>query len=123
MTMKLLIADDSELVQASLLELFEGILGIEAIHTARTLGETLLAVSQKLPTFAILDFHLPDGHANQIIPAMKLIAPGLQITVLTNDASAFNRGKCRQAGADWFFDKSLELEDMLEVVRKQAALN
>ena len=121
--MKLLIADDSELVQASLLELFEGILGLETIHTARTLRETLLAVSQKLPTFVILDFHLPDGHANQIIPAMKLIAPGLQIAMFTNDASGFSRSKCLQAGADWFFDKSFELESMLEVVRKQAALN
>ena len=118
-----MIAEDSELAQASHVELFEGILGLETIHTARTLRKILLAVIQKLPTFAILDFHLLDGHVNQIIPAMKLIAPSLQIAMLTNDASGFSRSKCLQTGVNCFLDKFLELENMLKVARKQAELN
>jgi hypothetical protein len=35
----------------------------------------------------------------------------------------FNRKKSLGAGADWFFDKSTEFEDLLDVVRKQAALS
>jgi len=34
-----------------------------------------------------------------------------------------NRKKSLEAGADWFFDKSIEFEKLLDVVRTQAALN
>jgi len=39
----------------------------------------------------ILDLHLPDGNAIQIIPALKLFAPAMRIAMLTNDASELNR--------------------------------
>jgi two-component system OmpR family response regulator len=71
----------------------------------------------------ILDLHLPDGNALQILPALRNLEPGMQIAVLSNDASEFSRTKCMQAGADWFFDKSTEFEKVLAVVQIQAALN
>ena len=123
MTMKLLIVDDSELILARLLTLLEGIPGIDAIHTAATLAQTLDTVRRVLPTLVILDLHLSDGNAISIIPAIKQLAPGMQLAVLTNDTNAFNRSKCMQAGADWFFDKSTEFENLRDLVRQQAALN
>ena len=123
MTMKLLIVDDSELILARLLRLLEGIPGIDAIHTAATLAQTLESVRRVLPTLVVLDLHLSDGNAIPIIPAIKQLAPGMQLAVLTNDANAFNRSKCMQAGADWFFDKSTEFENLRDLVQQQAALN
>lgn len=123
MTMILLIVDDFEPVRRNLLELIEGVPHVEAIHTAGTLAEARQVVQKTLPTFAILDFHLPDGNALELIPSLKHIAPGLQIAILTNDASDFNRGKCLHEGAGWFFDKSTEFANLLEVVRQQAALH
>lgn len=119
--MKLLIVDDFEPVRRNLLELLERVPHVEVIHTAGTLEEARQAVQEALPTFAILDFHLPDGNALELIPSLKRVAPGLQIAVLTNDASEFNRGKCLHAGADWVFDKSTEFGSLLEVVHQQAA--
>lgn len=123
MTMKLLIVDDSELIRARLLWLLEGIQGIEAIHTADTLAQTQETVRRVLPTLLILDLQLSDGNAIPIIHSIKQLAPGMRIAVLTNDASAFNRGKCMQAGADWFFDKSTEFESLRDLVEQQAALH
>lgn len=122
MPMKLLIVDDFEPVRKNLVELLERVPQVEAIHTAGTLGDARQVVQEVLPTFVILDFHLPDGNALDLIPSLKRAVPGLQIAVLTNDASGFNRGKCLHEGADWFFDKSTEFGHLLEVVRQQAAL-
>lgn len=121
MPMKLLIVDDFEPVRKNLLELLERVPHVEALHTAGTLAQARQVVQEVLPTFVILDFHLPDGNALELIPSLKRVAPGLQIAVLTNNASEFNRGKCLHEGADWVFDKSTEFGNLLEVIRQQAA--
>lgn len=122
MTMTLLIVEDSELIRTRLLRLLEGI-HIAAIHTAATLAQAQESVQRLLPTLLILDLHLPDGNAFQITPALKQLCPSMQIAILTNDAGAFNRRKCLQAGVDWFFDKSTEFENLREVVQRHAAFH
>lgn len=121
--MKLLVVDDSELILSRLMGWLEGIDGLDAIDTAGTLAQTLECVQRVHPTLAILDLHLPDGNALQILPNLRQIEPGMQIAVLSNDASEFNRSKCLQAGADWFFDKSTEFEKVLELVHLYATLH
>lgn len=120
MPLKLLIVDDSDLIRVSLLALLEQITGIEAIHTAQTLAQTLDSVRRLAPTLLILDIHLPDGNAIQSISALKQLAPRMRIAIFTNDVSDFNRRKCRAAGADWFFDKSIEFGELLAVVQQEA---
>lgn len=122
MTLKLLIVDDSELISTCLAGLLEPIQGI-VIYTTATLAQTLERVREILPTLVILDIHLPDGNAIQSMRTLKQLAPGMQIAMFTNDVNEFNRRKSQEAGADWFFDKSTEFENLLDVVRKQAALS
>lgn len=121
--MKLLVVDDSELILSRLMGWFTGIDGLDEVETAGTLAQTLDCVQRVHPTLMILDLYLPDGNALQILPALRRMEPGMQIAMLSNDASEFNRSKCLQAGADWFFDKSTEFEKVLELVRHHAALN
>ena len=120
--MKLLVVDSSELIRTSLLGLLEEIPGINAIHTATTLAQARISVARESPTLVVLAAHLPDGNAIEIIPTLKRLAPAMLIAVFTNDADDFNRRKCLEAGADLFFDKSIEFGDLLTVVRRQAAL-
>lgn len=121
--MKLLVVDDSELIRSRLLGMFRDISGIQEISTANTVQETLYTTSHFMPTLVVLDLNLPDGHASRIIPTLRRMVPDLRIAVLTNDASDFNRERCLQAGADWFFDKSTELDKLLLLLQQQAALH
>lgn len=123
MTMTLLIADDSELIRKRLPGFLETVPGITTIELASTLAQTLECVRQTPPSLLILDLHLPDGNAIQIISPIKQLTPAVRIAIFTNDANAFTCKKCLDAGADWFFDKSTELKNLLDVVRKQAALH
>lgn len=118
--MNLLVVDDSELIRSRLLEWLTGIPGLNRIDTAASLAQTLQQVSREQPGMVILDLQLPDGNAIQIIPDLKRIAPGMQIAVLTNNASELNRNRCLDAGADWFFDKSTEFEKVQVLVQIQA---
>ena len=74
-----------------------------------------------MPTLIVLDLQFPDGIGTELIDPLKLMAPTTQIAVLTNHAGEFNKRHCLASGADWFFDKSTEFDDLLDVVRYQAA--
>jgi two-component system OmpR family response regulator len=123
MTLRLLVVDDSALIRQRLLEMLEGIVGIETRASAATLDEALLCARRDLSTFVLLDLNFPEGNALSIIPTLKRLPSTPQIAVLTNDARASTRRQCLQAGADWFFDKSTEFQIAIELVHTQAALN
>jgi two-component system OmpR family response regulator len=122
MPVTLLIVDDSDLIRNSLTGLLLGIPGAQNIRCAATLHQGLESVRSHWPTWVVLDLHLADGYAIPRIQHVKTLSPGVQIAVLTNDASEFNRIRCMTAGANWFFDKSTEFEILLDVVRAQAAV-
>jgi DNA-binding NarL/FixJ family response regulator len=121
--MKLLIVEDSPHIRASLVGLMECLPGIDSICTADSLAQAMTSVRLCLPTMVILDLQLPDGLGIELIEPMKHLAPTVHIAVLTNHANAFNKRHCMAIGADWFFDKSTEFDDLIEVVRAEAELH
>ena len=121
--MKLLIVDDSEPIRASLRGLLRCIAGISRIDEATTLAEAVQSVLRDASDLMILDLHLPDGLATQVISRLKQLAPNMGIAVLTLHAEQGYRQKCLALGADWFFDKTRECEDLLAVVRQYAELH
>ena len=119
--MQLLIVDDSDLIRACLTRLMERIQGVGDIHTANTLAQAMQSVQRMAPALLILDLHLPDGNAIQMIPILKRLAPSMLIAILTNDANEFNRDKCLSAGAHWFFDKSTEFQALVDTIQTRVA--
>jgi DNA-binding NarL/FixJ family response regulator len=116
-----LLVDDSELIRTSLRSLLGSVEGIASIREAATLGEALDCAQCDPPTLVIMDLHLPDGFGMHIIHQLKQFAPLLWIAVLTNHSAPVYRQRCLDLGVDWFFDKTTEVEELLEVVRQQAA--
>ena len=119
--MKLLIVDDSELIRDRLAGMLQGIAGVAAIQVAASLEAAGTQIKRAAQELLILDIHLNDGNAIQSITAFKRMLPEVRIAMLTNDATAFNRRKSLELGAEWFFDKSTEFELVVEVVRNLAS--
>ena len=118
--MKLLIVDDSELIRYRLVRQVASIPGIRRVMTASGRLQAQYMVGRSKPALVVLDLNLPDGDPVHLIPELKLAREGLRIAILTNDATEFNRQRCLQAGADWFFDKSTEYEQLLTLLRELA---
>jgi DNA-binding NarL/FixJ family response regulator len=70
-----------------------------------------------------MDLALPDGLCTLIIEPLKRLSPTLRIAVLTLYSGPASRELCLKLGADWFFDKAADVDDLLDVVRQHAALN
>ncbi len=121
MTMSLLLVEDSALVRTSMLRLLESVPFIGEIEVAGTVALMLDRVRAAPPSMLIVDFHLPDGNALRTLPLLKALAPAMKIAAFSNDATTFHRAASLQAGADWFFDKSAEFPQLLDLVRDRAA--
>ena len=69
-----------------------------------------------MPDVLVLDLHLKQGTGYEILLHLSRIAkrPIGKIIVLTNYASATHRRRAMALGADSFFDKSMQFEEMLD---------
>lgn len=112
--MKILVVDDSELIRFRLVRQIAGIPGVTQVVTASGRRQAEYLVTTLHPAFVVLDLHLPDGDSADLIARFKSAQEGLKVAILTNDATDFNRQRCLQAGADGFYDKSTEFDQLID---------
>jgi len=113
--MKLLIVDDSELLQTrlrkSILEVDKNI-NIEQAYSVR---QAIGLFSSFIPCKIILDIALPDGSGIDLLKKFKIEKPDTEIIILTNFPTSEFKKRCIELGADYFFDKS-NLSGLLKVI-------
>ncbi|MGH7455074.1 MAG: response regulator, partial [bacterium] len=77
----------------------------------------IAAYHQLQPEVAILDIQMPDGSGIDVLAHIKKESPQTTVIMLTNYPLPPFRKCCLEAGADYFFDKSTELEKVIEVLK------
>ena len=127
--MKLLIVDDSSAVYGRLLAMLGGVEHLTALSIARTLQEANEKSRDFCPDVAVLDMNLPDGNGLDALRVIKGNCPDAHLFMFSNQIEY--RDRARRAGADGFYDKSLEFEALvtrlidedvtLELQREKAA--
>lgn len=104
--MKLLIVDDSELLQARLKKAIADANDKICICQAFSCMEASESFVSFEPDILILDIALPDGSGIDLLKKFKKENPAAIEIILTNyPTEEFNK-RCKQLGADHFFDKS-----------------
>ena len=113
--MKVLIVDDSDLLQSrlkkSILEMDNSI-HIEQAFSCKQAEELF---SSFIPCKVILDIALPDGSGIDLLKKFKRENPTSIQIMLTNFPTSEFRNRCLELGADHFFDKS-NLIGLLKVI-------
>ena len=115
--MKVLIADDSDVIVQRLITMLAEIKGIEIADQAGTVAEASKAVASLRPDVVILDMQMPGGSGLDVLKSMKQDKVSSTVIVLTNFAYPQYRKRCLQNGAEFFFDKSSEFEKVGEVLQ------
>jgi DNA-binding NarL/FixJ family response regulator len=116
--MKVLIADDSDVIVQRLITMLTEIKGIEIADQAGTVEAASKAVASLRPDVVILDMHMPGGSGLDVLKSMKQDRVTSTVIVLTNFAYPQYRKRCLQNGAEFFFDKSTEFEKVGEVLQR-----
>lgn len=119
----LLIADASELIRQALGRLLGSIEGVATVLYASSLQQALLQTAAHTPDILVMDPRCSSGTAMASMGQLKQLAPRMQLVVMANDANAVSREYFLAAGADLYFDKSMELNLLLDAVHSRAALS
>ncbi len=118
--MKVLIADDSQIVRERLTTLLLEIEGLEVIGQAKDGLEARDAILEQNPDFVILDLRMPRRDGLDVLRDIKKNHPDIRVIILTNYPYPQYRRRCIEEGADFFFDKSSEFEKVIEVLKQHA---
>jgi DNA-binding NarL/FixJ family response regulator len=110
------IVEDSPVIRENLIETLEELALVEAVGIAETEreGKRWLAANDDYWDLAIVDLFLKEGNGLNIVEACRARRPTQKLIVLSNHATNDIRWRCAQLGADAVFDKSTEIDQLLD---------
>lgn len=119
MTFRAYIVEDSSTIRDNLIETLKELAHFEPVGTTDTEHEAKRWLANNDWDLCIIDLFLREGSGLHVLEAIRTRRrPGQKIVVLSNHSSADVRWRCRQLGADACFDKSTELEGLVEYCSK-----
>lgn len=115
---KVLLVEDQEPLRLAVGEYLEGC-GFEVVE-ASTCEAARRVFAEQHPTVAVLDYHLPDGTALDLLRDFKRSDPFVPLIILTAFGSIDLAVDAMKAGAEQFLTKPVELAALAVVIRRAA---
>jgi DNA-binding NarL/FixJ family response regulator len=116
--MKVIIADDSQVVVERLADLLRDVPGVELVGQAGDVPGTIRCIQQMKPDAVILDLQMPGGSGLDVLRAIRPDHPAVQVLICTNYAYPQYREECLAGGASYVLDKSAEFEKIPTILRE-----
>jgi DNA-binding NarL/FixJ family response regulator len=116
------IVEDNATIRENLIGTLEELASIQALGWAVTENEAKgwLARHENQWDLAIVDLFLKQGGGLGVLEACRNRSPGQRVVVLSNYATADMRKRCNELGADAVFDKSNEIDALLDYCIRQS---
>ena len=117
----LLIMEDAGHIRRLIIDMLSDIHEITTFLQAEDAASAAKIIKEDQPAIAILDINVPGSagliNGIDVLKLAKALYPQMIVIMLTNHANERYRLACKQAGADYFFDKSTEF-DLLPITVK-----
>lgn len=122
MRLKTYIVEDNATIRENLIGTLEELACVSAVGTAETEneGKTWLAENSNAWDLAIVDLFLKQGSGLGVLAACRDRPPRQKVVVLSNYATADIRRRCAQLGVDAVFDKSNEIDALVDYCLQQS---
>jgi DNA-binding NarL/FixJ family response regulator len=110
------IVEDNATIRENLIGALEELASIESLGWAETESDAKRWLEQHAHAWelAIVDLFLKQGSGLGVIEAARARDAGQRVVVLTNYATADMRQRCMELGADAVFDKSNEIDALVD---------
>ena len=121
MRLKTFIVEDNPTIRENLIATLEELAGVEAVGSSDTENESKnwLVKNPDSWDLAIVDLFLKQGSGLGVLSACRDRKPGQKVVVLSNYATADIRQRCAQLGVDAVFDKSNEIDALVDYCIEQ----
>ena len=118
--MKVLTVDDSKIVCERLQQMLMHIADVEIVGPAHNAQDAITSIAESNPDVVILDIRLPGLSGIDVLKNIRAKKLPIRVIMLTNYPYPQYRKKCEELGADYFFDKVTEIEEISNVIEKLA---
>lgn len=115
--MKIMIADDSDLMRERIRYILENFCEINNILETRNAVETLKKLKDFEPDVLLLDIRMPGGNGIELLKKVKYEKSKLHIIVLTNYPYPQYKSCCLELGADYFLYKADEFHKLKFIIK------
>ncbi len=116
--MNILIVDDSKIIRESIQRLISPYTNGSTYYLAENVSEAIFHLNNFKFEYVILDIRMPGGSGFDVLKEAKKKTPTPKVIMLTNYATPAYRNKAAKEGADYFFDKSTDYEELIKVVQR-----
>ena len=125
MELRTYIVEDNATIRENLIGALEELASVKALDWAETESQARhwLAQHDQGWDLAIVDLFLKQGSGLGVLEACRGRATGQRVVVLSNYATADMRKRCTQLGADAVFDKSNEIDALVEYCILQSEIS
>ncbi|WP_457279637.1 response regulator [Polaromonas sp. P5_D5] len=125
MRLKTYIVEDNPTIRENLIGTLEELAGIDAVGTAETEneGKAWLVENSGDWDLAIVDLFLKQGSGLGVLAACRDRPSTQKVVVLSNYATADIRQRCAQLGVDAVFDKSNEIDALVDYCIQQSTIS
>lgn len=114
--MKVIVVDDSEIVRKRIDNMLSKLEGVENVFVVSSRNEAITMLGKRKLDVAIIDIHLPEGSGIELLKYIKKYFLNMKVIMLCNSALIQYRKICYESGADFFFDKSSEFEEVSKLL-------
>ena len=119
--LKVYIADDSVVVRGKLKEALEERGSIQVVGESGDALQAITEIRTLDPQVAIIDVRMPGGGGLPVLKDLKARTPGRIAIILTSFPFPQHRETYLAAGADYFFDKTKDIQQMTDKLLELAS--
>jgi len=116
--MRVLLADDSELVLDALHEILYAVDQVVIVASCKNGTDALKAIRTHVPDLAIVDIQMPGLTGLEVLTEIRNEGIITKFIILTFFSSGYYRQLAMEAGADYFFSKADDFEKIAGVVEE-----
>lgn len=116
--MKVFVVDDSIVIRERLKRMLADEDKVEVIGEAGDAQAAVDAILEQKPDAVLLDIQLLNGNGIEVLERVKQAQPPPAVIMLTDYPYPEYRDVCIAAGADFFFEKSTEFDQVLPALQQ-----
>ena len=118
----IVIVEDSPELCALLAEMLTEIPGVDILGVADSEKSALELLATQTPDLAVIDLELKSGNGLNVLAQVRAQEKkgSVKTLVFSNYANSIIRNRCHMLGATAFFDKSFQMDELLDYVQAEA---
>jgi DNA-binding NarL/FixJ family response regulator len=121
--MNAFIVEDSELILKLLLRTLKAVPNLMVVGHAASEADAIREMAAQPVDLVILDIKLSPGNGLEVLKAIRQENKQCVVMVLSNETHERYRQQSFSLGANGFYDKTIELQSMVEAVKALCSKN